>query len=56
MLDLRRRKFITLLAGALSVSLVKAARRKRGIPGQATMNGIKLLLEAEQKRRQRLLL
>ena len=38
---MRRREFITLLGGALSVSLCISGRRKRGITGQATMNGIK---------------
>jgi len=41
MFDMRRREFITLLAGALSVSLCKSGAAQEGYSGQATMNGIK---------------
>jgi hypothetical protein len=38
---MKRREFITLLAGALSVSLCKSGAAQERIPRQATMNGIK---------------
>ena len=38
---MKRRQFITLLGGALSVSLGISSAAQEGITGQATINGIK---------------